>query len=195
MSDLNYPTISLPKIIGEVVDSVSTEMLATIQAYNPVVSKMSYLYGNWKEISLQLSKYNLNEIEKGKYFPLFLLIEDILVERRSDTNIYGVATGVNVIICYKTLNTFTSAQREDKTFAPILRPLYHSFLKHLQKHMAVNLYSDRFINHNVLERKFWGMDDHTQNALGYHIDAIDISNLEIPLDWSYCNNIINANIS
>lgn len=195
MADLNYPSISLPKIIGEVVTSVSTEMLATIQEYNPAVSKISYLYGNWKEVCNQLAKYDLNEDEKGKYFPLFILIEDVTIDRSNVSNVFGTATSVNLIICYKTKSNFTSAQREDKTFSPILRPLYHSFLKHLQKHRAVSLYSDRFISHIMTERKYWGMDEHTENALGYYIDAIDISALQIPLDWSYCNNIINANIS
>lgn len=192
---VNYPNISLPKIIEEVVTSVSTEMLATMQAYNPAVNGIYYQYGNWKEVSHELGKKMSNEGLKDKIFPLIILIEDITIDRTNGGGLFGIAQNVNIVICYRTLKEFSSAERESKTFSPMLRPLYHSFLKNLQRHAAVSLYSERDIAHRYTERKYWGMEDYTADALGDYIDAIEISQMSIPIDWSYCQNIINANIT
>lgn len=191
---VNYPSISLSAIIGEVVEAVREEKLTVLQAYDPTIETVNYISGNWKEVTQVLQEMKANATERPKQFPLFILIEDVVIDRRN-TTLYGVADNVNIIIANWTKDSYKSQQREEINFEPILRPLYYSFCKHLVKHRGVSIYSEREISHRYAERKYWGMDDNTVNALGYFIDAIDITSLSIPLDCSYCNNIINANIT
>lgn len=190
---VNYPTISLSAIIGEVVESVKDERLAELQAYDSIIETINYIHGNWQEVTQRMQEMAANGTERPKQFPVFILIEDVVIDRRN-APLYGIAENVNIIIANWTKDSYKSAQREAINFGPILRPLYYSFCKYLAKHPGVSIYSEREVSHRYAERKYWGMDGNTVNALGYYIDAIDITNLTIPLDWSYCNNIINANI-
>lgn len=195
MNSVNYPSISLPELIGEVVASVRTDILTTLQAYDSVIQTIFYKYGNWKEIEETMREMGANQNYFDKKFPCILLIEDITISRGQANNLFGTAQNVNIIIANWTKSSYKSDERESVNFVPIIRPVYYSFLKNLTEHRGVSIYDERGARHNMIERKYWGMDNHTKNALGYHIDAIEITGLDIPLDWDYCNNIINANIT
>lgn len=190
----NYPQLSLPKVFGEIVTEMNADILTELQAQDSNILQISYLHGNIKEIAAKLvAKRNAPKL-KAKMFPLVLLIEDITIDRRLGSNMYGTAN-VNVIICNHTKAGLTSEQREDANFVKILRPMYHSLLYQIGQHRAFTLYSDRNIPHTMTERKLWGNDAKTEHALGDYIDAIDLMNMELPLNWNYCNYVTSQDIT
>ena len=193
MSD--YPTTSFPLVIGEVVADTTTDVLSDLQAEYSGIKTINYLYGNFKEITQRMSEMQQNQNYADRQFPLICLIEDITIERGNGDGLFGTATGIDVIIANWTKSDFTSADREAENFAKVLRPIYKSFMKNLADMPEFMIYTHRDIRHNYIERKYWGMDDNSANALGYYIDAIHISNMQIPLQWSYCDYVINSNIS
>lgn len=188
---MDYP-LSIPKLIGQVVDRVRTAKLAELIAYDSTIETIAYMYGNIKEIIKILNEKTQNETLKYQKYPLFILIEDIQIDRRN-TQFYGTPT-LNLIICNHTKNTYNSEQREAINFTNILRPLYEEFLLQLSKQKGFVINNWRAIDHLVTERKFWGANEQTQNKLGDYIDAIEIEQMRFPIDWKACQTIINSTI-
>lgn len=183
-----YP-ISVPKIIQSVIDDVRTDMLETLQAYDETIQTIGFMYGNIREIVNNLAEMSNNSVEKAKKFPLFILLEDIAVDRRN-TNYYGIAE-VNIIICNHTEREYKSSEREEINFENILRPLYQSFLSNLSDSPYIVEPTESSFKHVYTERKFWGADNNTANKLGDYIDAIDITNLKLTISDANCDNLIN----
>jgi hypothetical protein len=167
-------------------------MLAELQEEDSNIIQISYMYGNLKELAEKLKKKNNAPLIRGKVFPLVLLLEDILVDRTSP-NYYGTAS-VNIVICNQTKKGLTSEQRESENFTKILRPMYHNMLYQIEQHKAVSVYSERRISHTMVERKLWGNDEKSANTLGFYIDAIDMLNVQLPINWEYCDYLTNQQI-
>lgn len=191
---LTHP-LSMPKIIGECVDLVRTDLLAELQAYDSTIETINYMHGNIKEVIKRLQEYTDNSVYRRQKFPIVILIEDVIINR-ANNNYYGNTQGMNIIIANHTLPVYTSMQREDKNFAPILRKIYNRMLYRMSRHPNFPVQGMDKINHTVAERKYWGADDNTKNKLGDYIDAIDMYNINIPVNFNYCrpetiNNIQN----
>lgn len=184
----DYP-ISLPKIVGEMVEAMNTDILADLQEQDSNILQISYMHGGLKELSSKLIKKNNAPKLRAKIFPLVLLLEDISIDR-TEPNYYGTAS-VNIIICNQTRKDLTSEERESENFAKVLRPMYHNLLYQIEQHKAVSVYSERRISHTMVERKLWGNDDKSANTIGFYIDAIDMMNVQLPINWEYCNYITN----
>lgn len=189
---MNYP-VSIPKSIEAIVDRVRTAKLAELQAYDSTIETIAYMHGNMKEIVANLAEYTNNPAYKTKKFPIFILVEDIRINR-ANSDFYGVTDGMSIIIANHTKAEYKSAEREAKNFVPILRPLYQNFLKQIASHPAFNVRSERKVPHKVTERKYWGADEHTVNVLGDYIDAIEITEMNLPINWAWCNDPINSTL-
>lgn len=189
---MNYQQ-AIPVIFEEIVSNVRTNILADLQAYDDSILTLQYWYGSWKEISNMMAIYNNNPTGKHEKFPIVILLEDITVER-GRTSYQGVTRGMQIVIANYTDPTLTSKEREEQNFSNILRPIYYELLKQIYKSPAVSVYSQRLIQHRYIERKYWGMDDGASNALLDYIDAIHLENIEININWAYCQETITQNI-
>lgn len=187
----NYP-LSLPKLFGEVVDSIRTAKLADLQAYDPTIQTINYIYGNMKEIVNRLQEYANNPAKQLLMFPVFMLVEDITVNRRNN-NYYGKSS-FSLIIANWTKPEYNSEQREVINFDNILRPMYVNMLYQIFRHPAFPLPSQRQIPHTYTDRKYWGMDDGGSNVLGNYIDAIEVSFTDLPIDWQYCQVVFGSTV-
>lgn len=189
---VNYPP-SLIATFEEVVTNVKTAKLAELQEYDTTIQNINFIAGNITEIAKRLQENVNNPTERAKQYPLFMLLLDFTVERGKSA-FYGRANNLNVIIANHTKESYTAQQRDDKNFTPILRPLYYEFLRQILKHPAFTVYTERQIPHNMTERYFWGVDANTKNALGKYIDAIDVTNLSLDINWNYCLTPITNNL-
>lgn len=190
---VNYPQ-PVHKSIGEVVEAVSNELLATLQAYDPTIQAINYMYGNLKEIQQRLIEGSANATKRKQQYPLFIYLMDVAIERGDANNLYGRAPNLNIIIANHTKNSYNSEERDEKQFEPILRPLYRSFLKHLSLSRRFSIQSERRLPHTMIEHFYWGRDENTLNFLPKNIDAIEITNLEVNIQWNFCHVPINSNI-
>lgn len=189
---MNYP-ISIPTIIGEVMDNVRAEVLADLQAVDSTITTVNYMYGNWKELQKRMNAKVTNPTMNEVRFPVVMLIEDITIDQRN-SNVFG-KVNLNIVIATSTKEEYSSAQREELKFAPILRPIYYSLRKHLSKHKALTFRTERQVQSKYTERKYWGMDDNSKNALNDYIDAIELQDLETGINWQWCDRAITENIS
>jgi hypothetical protein len=182
---INYPP-SLISTFDDVVTNVKAAILADLQEYDTTIQNINFIAGNIEEIAKRLTENTANATERPKQYPVFLLMLDFTVQRGNAGLLYGKATDLNIIIANHTKESYTAQQRDEKNFTNILRPLYYEFLRQMAKHPAFSITSERAIPHNMTERYFWGVDAHTKNALGKYIDAIDITNLSVSINWNYC---------
>ena len=189
---VNYPA-SLITTIEDVVTQIKAEKLAELQDYDPTIQNINFIAGSLDEIGKRLQENTANINQRQQQYPVFLLMLDITIERGKSA-LYGVANNMNVIIANHTKESYTSQQRDEKNFDNILRPLYYEFLRQIQKHPAFSQYTERQIPHSMTERYFWGIDNDTKNKLGKYIDAIDITNLSLNINWNYCLTPITSNL-
>lgn len=188
---VQYPN-SIPIAIGECVTALNTAILADLQAYSSTIETVQYMYGNWKEIIKTMSEYTQDPTLRTKKFPVVLLIEDTPIDQRN-TDFFGTAN-MNIIIANATDPKYSSSEREP-LFANILRPIHNELCKQLFKHGLFTFKSQRDVRATqYVERKFWGRDDNSANALGDYIDAIELIGLNAGINWKWCEQTINENL-
>jgi len=71
---------------------------------------------------------------------------------------------------------YTTEQRREFNFTPILDPLYAEFIAALDKFLGVDILSE---NWGVTRRYYWGSQFNKENIFNDRLDAIEIKNLEI----------------
>jgi hypothetical protein len=187
---MQYPN-SIPIALGECVTGLNTKILADLQGYDSNIETVQYMYGNWKEIGKKMKEYTDSPTLRTQKFPVVILIEDVIIDQRS-TDFFGIAD-LNIVIANATEPKYSSDEREP-LFENVLRPIYYELCKQIARHEAFAVGNPKNIRGRYAERKFWGMDNNTVNALGDYIDAIELFDLRLPLNWQWCNQTINANI-
>lgn len=177
---MNYPQ-SIQKVFGDVV--------LKAQTFLPNGFKMlNYEYGSLKEIQETLNQKKNNVSTR---WPLVWLVEDIPQDRANQNGFYADVS-LNLIIATPTKKDWKSYQRDAETFDPVLRPIYWALLKSVSRTTAFRSPDEfRGINHTMTERKYWGRDDHASNLFSTFIDAIEITNLELKIDFQNCVNPLN----
>lgn len=163
----------IPEIIGEVVANVRSE-------YDPENGLTPYyMHGHPLEIVNILSQKTNNETLKFQKYPLIALFQDfdesVTGQRRDAT--------LNLVICTETSLKFEATERYENTFKPVLNPLFDLFWKHLKRCYYLNVLPDS-ITFDKTDRVYWGRQGlygSEGNIFDDHIDAIEISNLNLSL--------------
>lgn len=163
-------------VIGDIVAKVQTEKLAQLQAYDPNIQGVHYEYGPGKEI-LETLKQKETPAFRMKKYPLVALLMDFPENRNPQTGIYA-ATELTIIICYHTIPAYKTAERYEKSFKPVLYPIYMSFIDNL-KTSAISMIKNAEIPHEKIDRPYYGRDN--KNVGNDFLDAIEISGLKLNL--------------
>lgn len=181
------PTLptTIPKMIEAVVLATEAVILPYLKTINPKIQQLHFMCAPADEVIEVLG--DMNKVQSQQYlkYPAVVLFEDITVaEGRSDAY-YGTSS-LNLMICTQTQASYKSAERETKSFEPILRPI----LKEFKKQMHLSPY---FANQrpdwqcDITERKRWGREKligTEGKTMGDHIDAITIDNLQLTLRYA-----------
>lgn len=186
---MNYPQ-PITESFAWVVSRAQEICLSEIQAAKPGIVNLNYQFGPIKELQQTLTKMQEGQTAINKMWPLVWLVEDITLDRR-DSKQYA-KTAVRVIIAFPTDATYKSSARETYIFAPILRPVYRAFLQAISQSFALgNPDEEQGIPHRYTERKYWGADNQAATQLTEFVDAIDIEQLEVKINYQSCFNSIN----
>lgn len=188
---MNYPD-SITTIFGRAVTKTSDLVLEEIKEADENIVQLHYLFGTIQELESTLAGMQEANSTINKRFPLIWLVEDITQDRRNQNGFFA-SVSLRVIIAYPTSDTYTSAQREARSFAPILRPIYYNLLKAISRMGEFNMPAEfEGIGHRMTERKFWGTEAKVESKLTTFVDAIDIQDLELTIDYSNCyTNLLN----
>ena len=136
-----------------------------------------YIYGHPLEIANRLLGKDKGKEKKWRKYPLIALFQDF-TEDHSDNFIIDYTLPFSIIIAYNTKKTYISEERYTNTFKPILYPLYEDLLTYMTKSPA--LYENRKdrIEHNKIDRLFWGANGVYGNEgliFNDNLDAIEVN--------------------
>ena len=111
--------------------------------------------------------------EKHKKYPLIVLEQDIDMVKFNGPI---AQAPLKFAIVNKTESGYTTEQRREFNFTPVLDPLYANFIAALDKFLGITILSEEW---EVTRRYYWGSQFVDANIFNDFLDAIEIKNLEI----------------
>lgn len=181
-------------IIGAVVQKVQTEVLATIQTNETnalgatLIQNINYQYGHFRELIVTLAQWDTDPSFQQQKYPLIYLVQDFREQRGKLAGVYADVS-LNIIICHQTLAEYKATDRMANVFKTVLYPIYYSFIRQLAKHNLTFAASPDLIPHDKWDRTYWGtsgMGGNDKTMLNDFVDAIDIQNLQLKIDYQPC---------
>ena len=110
---------------------------------------------------------------KFKKYPLIVLEQDFTMDKLDGP--YAKAS-LNFVIVNSTKAEYTTEQRREFNFTPILDPLYSEFIEALSNYLGIDVISE---NWDITRRYYWGSQLVDKNIFNDRLDAIEIENLKI----------------
>lgn len=180
------PQVRLTDVIRRVVVRTSTKMLARLQAIDPLTSGIQYDYGHLQDVRERLRAKTIASPAARRY-PLIWLIEDF--DTQISPNIPGIfgVSNVKIMILTTSAKEYTRQQREEKSFLPVLIPIYNEFFVQMKVIGAFMQYGP--FSHTRIDRPHWGNPSEWANK-GYlfdkPLDGIEISDLDLQIYLANC---------
>lgn len=169
----NTPPLFIVDIIGQVVAKTDAVLFPTLNRH------ILYEYGRSIQILRQLQLLNQSITQKDNKYPLFALFQPFPED--SGGGYYATVKFPKISIAMLTQNTDPVAKRYDKTFKPVLYPIYQEFLRQLCRHPNIVASDPGAIPH-----KHWdvpGSDPASDQVKGANfndiVDAIIIQDLQL----------------
>lgn len=178
---MNYP-MSIPEMFRCVVAECQSLVLEELQAVESNITELNYQYGPLRELQQTLVQMKEGVTTPAKMWPLVWLIEDVTLDR-SNARRYLGNTILRVVVAYPTNANWKSPEREAQTFAPILRPIYYRLLEAIEYSYHFHRQDRLSIPHRMTERKYWSADNEAANQLTTYVDAIDIEQLQLRVNF------------
>lgn len=166
------PIPYLPDILKTIVQRVNVE-LAKLDT--PII--LYFDYGLVSQVSRSVA-------ENPNNFPLLWLVFNF------DENVgYNpgefLNTTVQLVIMNKTDNTWTSQERDNNNFHPILFPIYQELVNQIRKAVEFGKPSESATAHKRTNRPYWGGGDvngaDTENLFKQFVDAVHIRDLNLKI--------------
>jgi hypothetical protein len=164
-------TIYIVEEMEAVVAKVNTALTAAGFGTTPVY----YMYGHPKEIANRLQELSNSPTEGHKKFPLIILFTDITIDR-SLIGFYG-STSLRMLIANFTLPEYTSVQRTDINFKPILHPIKKELLNQIDRHARFT-YEDE-LTYKETDMYYYGSRINDSNVFNDRIDAIELRDIKL----------------
>lgn len=166
--------------IGEVVSTVSTQLLPALKLVDPNIQAVNYYYGHPKEILETLFQKDASDTESYFKYPAVFLFQDFTEGVGKDIGITTVPR-LHIVIATSTDPNYKASERYAVTFKPILYPIYYKLIDQLWKSGKILAASSSQIVHTKIDRVFWGrqMAGKEQNVTNSWLDAIEITDLQL----------------
>lgn len=147
---------------------------------------VNFMHGHHSEITQVLTDLTQDiDASAGKY-PLIALFQDF---EEKKGNYFIELPAIQIIIATLTDKNYLAAERYDKTFIPVLYPIYNEFIRQIAISTYFKESSVNKIAHTKIDRLFWGKNGlygNTGNVFNDFIDAIEIKNLNLNVKLNTC---------
>jgi hypothetical protein len=159
-------------VFGDIVSAVRAEYdeANNLEPY--------YMYGHPREIANRLSLKDKSQVQKFQKYPLIVLLQDFQ-ESHGDTNYnYDYTLPITALIVTKTRPTYTSEERYENTFKPILYPIYELLIEKINISEDIITQSIETIEYTKTDRLFWGAASTYSNEgliFNDNLDAIELN--------------------
>jgi len=138
-----------------------------------------YMYGHPIEIVNRVKEKSQDAEEKYRKYPMIFCRTDVKEKFAGAKWEYSMTI---FIVAYTELN-YNSEERKINVFAPVLYPLYESFMKGLRTTGLFQLGKNLLMpEHEKWDRFFWGSQfnmNNTASVLEDPLDAIEIGSLKL----------------
>jgi len=161
--------------IVEEMEAVVAKVNTALTAANFVALPVYYMYGHPKEIANRLAELSNSPTEGSKKFPLIILFTDITIDR-SLVGFYG-STNLRMLIANFTLAEYTSNQRTEINFKPILHPIKKELINQIDRHMQFT-YEDE-LTYKETDMYYYGSQINEKNIFNDRIDAIELRDIKL----------------
>lgn len=167
-------------IVNHIKQVVSAVNIAL--AENGFNMPVYYDYGHPLEIGKRLQELTQSVAFSNQKFPLIILFTDIPIDHNTP-GFYGT-TNLHMLVCNITDPNYTSSQRTDINFIPILHPIKNELINQLQKHIGFSWPEEPTFRET--DCYFYGSMLNGKNAFNDYIDAIELRNVRINLHYEIC---------
>lgn len=175
--------------LGTVVSAVSVAITPKLQEYDSKITGVHYWFGTKLEIIETLTQKSKNDVDRLKKYPLVCLFIDV------DEN-KGLQKGsvedvkLNMAIIYGTLHNFKAYERLEKTFKPVIMPIYFELLKQISLHgnMFMGATPVNNIKHKIARKYRWGetpISGDNKNMIQDFVDGLELT-LELKYYFNRC---------
>lgn len=181
-------------LFTKIIEKVSTNLLTSIKAAQAAVTGVDstitgvhYLYGHKVDIKKKLQEKSQSQTFTFDKYPLIALFMDFAEDNPGNGKI---KVKLQFIIGYHTEVQYDIEDRYKYVFKPILYPIYLDFLNEIAKSLKFTVQNAENIVHTKVDRPLWGKEG-TYGTAAYIfsdvLDAIEIKNLDLEVDLSFCN--------
>lgn len=135
-----------------------------------------YMYGHPLEIANRLNLKDRLAVEKFKKWPLIYLRTDVNQKHGEYKNILYEIDAFTIYIISPTISTYTTPERIENIFIPILYPLYNTLLDKIELSRVIAR-NNIGISHNHYDRYGWGNETVYGNEgliFNQYLDAMEI---------------------
>jgi hypothetical protein len=164
-------TVYIVEEMEAVVAKVNTALTNASFGTRPVY----YMYGHPMEIANRLQELSNSPTEGHKKFPLIILFTDITIDK-SILGFYG-STSLRMLVANFTLAEYTSVQRTDINFKPILHPIKKELIRQIERHGQFT-YEDE-LTYKETDMYYYGSKINEKNIFNDRIDAIELRDIKL----------------
>lgn len=160
-------------------------VVAKVNESEQLPSNILYLYGHPLEIVSRLQSMTSSPTLKNQKFPLICLFTDIPIRKKIPGH-YGSAL-LQMIIAVQTDASYSSEQRTEKNFKPVLHPIKQELLKQIERHKQFTFPDE--MEYEEIDRYYWGKQGlygNTANIFNDYIDCIELKDIRINIKNKFC---------
>lgn len=179
--------IYIVDIIGECVRKTNDAVIDKLTKANSSIAQLNYQFGFIYELLETMVQWDKSQTLDYLKYPLVWLVTDFDENRGNNGADFYATVNLNIIIANFTQREYKAYERMDVNYRPILYPIYYELLHQLAKHPSISVQDEIQIPHTKTDRYFWGKN-HLANNLNDSVDAIEIQNLQLKINFKTCEN-------
>ena len=148
-----------------------------------------YQYGHPQEIIESIQEMSKSRKIEGRRFPLLALFQDFDETKGERADVQS-SVSLHIVIATSTGPQLKAKQRYEKTFRPVLYPIYEALIKMIQS-CGYFINVQELVPHTKTDRLYWGKNGLYKlenNVFNDFIDAIEITNLRLQTKQNICIN-------
>jgi hypothetical protein len=143
-------------ILRGLVADVSTELLNQLRTVDSNITGVHYQQGHPLEVVNALQLLANNTSTKTERYPLVALYRDFIELKDEQDGVYS-SSDLHIIVATRTRNYYTTEQRAENSFKPILHPIVDALITKISLSPKFLIDVDK-VKRTETDRYFWGKD-------------------------------------
>lgn len=178
--------VSISNIFRDLTAATQAAVLPQLQAYDNLIQGVHFEHGHYLEIAKVLQQKALGTTSKFTKWPLIALFRDF--PEKNEVGLYTEMTAT-LIIAKSSDPNWTSDQREQNSFIPVLYPVLSAFLEAMDNDQRIMNQSVQELSYTKIDHYYWGSQtvlDKTPNIFNEWTDSIELRDLTIKINPQNC---------